>query len=189
MRNALSFTSTLLVLVLLGACDGRTKKDPPQQIIELNRSGKSDGKTQDVPQSKTAEAQETTRALPTQAVRLGDAQVRLLAPRIDVVHLRDLTGGPATVSSKTYLIVVVNISNVNQTKRVTYKTWTQDHLDLKNSLASVRDNFGNVCKKIDFGNSMRPIGTKRLSHKSCFAPKTTSFPVIFRENPGLWDSL
>ena len=43
----------------------------------------------------------------------------------------------------------------------------------------------NVIQLIDFSLH----GAKRLSHKSCFAPKTTSFPVIFRENPGLWDSL
>ncbi|MBN2578960.1 MAG: hypothetical protein JXB10_08210 [Pirellulales bacterium] len=114
---------------------------------------------------------------PEKAVRQGDLQVRIIKVVIGKVPLKDIfsDGG---ISQNNLLMVNLELTNMNQQKKVEYQSWSGKDISFERDYATLKDNFGNNYKRINFGVSTIPVGAIERS-ESIYPNKTVSDVLVF----------
>lgn len=106
---------------------------------------------------KLEQPPEASWAAPDKAVRQGDLQVQISKSAIVKVplksHLRD-----ASKSQDDLLMVKLELTNMNPAKKVEYRSWSGKDFSHQRDYATLKDNFGNNYKRINFGFSTSPQG-------------------------------
>jgi hypothetical protein len=109
-------------------------------------------------------------------VRQGDTQVRITAVRIGPVKLKDTFSGGGDTSTS-YLSINLDIANLSQSKKIDYKTWQGADFSFGRDYASLRDNHGNVYKRIDFGFGSDIVGQTKAD--AMYPGKSISDTLVF----------
>ena len=122
---------------------------------------------------------------PDQPGQLGNVQVRLSSVTLGRVVLRDRTPFPgrenALGESKDQLLsIVVEISNLDPNRKLDFKTFAGKQLSFERDNATLRDNFGNLYRGIDFGFSSLPEFGTISRHIICSGQL---FAQFFRSHP------
>lgn len=158
MRLSVSLLLFAAVSAISCGCPaGANRPEPTQETVAPADTNKLDP----IPKSNNAPGPVESRAQFGQAVRLDDVQVRLTSVKLGKVLLKTIGG--TGESSKSHLLVGVALQNMNQTRKLDYKTWAGETFDLDGAFATARDNFGNSYKRVGFGFSTHPVGGIRGS--------------------------
>jgi hypothetical protein len=94
-----------------------------------------------------------------QAVRQGDVEIKVTQVLLGKVPLRSKIDQSESVSQDDLIAICVELRNVSQSRKVEYESWLGRHLAFGRDHATLKDNFGNVYKRIDFG-----FGTEIIGH-------------------------
>jgi len=92
-----------------------------------------------------------------EAVQQGDMQLRVVNVKIGKVPLKDSFRDDAE-SKDELLTITVELKNVNATKKIDYNTWSGKSISFDRDFATLKDNFENSYKRINFGFSTQPAG-------------------------------
>lgn len=98
---------------------------------------------------------------------------------IGKVALRDSIRSATTKSAEDYLAVTFWVFNLSDAKKVNYRSWHQE-FTLGRDVAVLRDEFGNVYKRVGFGLGTQPVGA--VKSESIY-PKTNIEDVLVFERP------
>ncbi len=145
------------------------------------KSGNARVAQSDTPASKPLAKQPITPAdtwvmAPAPAV-LGDVRVRLSVMRVGKVPLKGPTG--ASESQNSLLMILVEITNRNEDRKLSYATWTRDSVALTRDLATLQDDLGNHYRHIDFGIFDKPLG--RTNDGSLYPDRPINDLLVFEE--------
>jgi hypothetical protein len=114
------------------------------------------------------------------AVQQGELQVRVTDVKVGKVQLSDSFGGNQE-SRDDLLSISLELTNVSPTKKLDYKTWSGKDISFSRDFATLRDNFDNIYKRIDFGFSTSPLGAVKGSES--IYPNKSVIDVIVFEKP------
>lgn len=84
------------------------------------------------------------------SVNFGDGQIGPVL--VEGITGKRLAEGP-------YVRIFLRINNTTATTKLSYKTWRGDLADLDTAPAVLKDEFGNVYRRINFGIGERPFGS------------------------------
>ena len=110
--------------------------------------------------------------------QVGKVAVRVLSAATGRV---EIVGGFVREARRTeepYFAVSVSIANLSADKKLTYESWTGRDFAITKDYASLKDEHGNVYKRINFGVSSRPKGGVDRSD-SIYPEKTLSDVLVF----------
>jgi len=110
------------------------------------------------------------------AVTQGDVIVQINEIKIDKVPLKDL--GTDAVSKKELLMVKVDLWNKNATKKLEYRTWAGADFATERDYATLKDNFGNGYKRLNFGFGTHPVGAVERS-EALYPRKSVKDVLVF----------
>jgi hypothetical protein len=116
------------------------------------------------------------------SIAFGDRQeidsVVVWAKRAEIaqVLLRDPLSGKPGASTEKHLIVWLGIENESATKKVNYRTWAPE-LPFGNDAALLRDEFGNIYKRVMFGVGVEPL--LRMRSASIYPGKGITDVLVF----------
>jgi hypothetical protein len=113
----------------------------------------------------------------TDTVRQGDVTVRIKSVVIGKVPLKDQIRGSRSASADPLLAIEVEIANVGLNKKVQYQTFMGRGFSLGLDYTTLRDNFDNIYKRIDFGFSSKPTGA--TESESIYPGKSITDVLIF----------
>ncbi|WP_165232279.1 hypothetical protein [Aquisphaera insulae] len=119
---------------------------------------------------------------PDQPGQLGNVQVRLMSVILAPVSLRDRTPFPGRenergVSKEPLLSIVVEISNLDQNRKLDFKTLAGKQFSFERDSATLKDNFGNRYRGINFGFSSLP--ELRTEEESIYPGKSVKDHLVF----------
>jgi len=114
----------------------------------------------------------------TQEVEQGDVQVRVVSASVGIIPLQGGFSSSVPESSESYLKVVLEVSNLSQNKKVDFTTWMGRDFSLAHDYASIRDEHGNVYKRIDFGLGTRAQG--QFEQGSIYPAKSVADVLVFQ---------
>ncbi len=155
------------------ACGGCGRKpnriqpepEPPIQARATAPRAAAEPTDKAEPQAKSEPAPKTPELVwspPTETVQIGDIQVRIVKTTLGKVPLKDVVRKDAR-SKDVLLAVSLELTNTNSTKKVEYRTWTGRDLSFDREYATLKDNFGNGYKRINFGFGATPVGAVERS--------------------------
>jgi hypothetical protein len=110
------------------------------------------------------------------AVRQGDLEVQVTQVGIGQVPLKTITGN--SLSKDNLLMIKVQMVNSNPTKKLEYQSWSGRDFSLDRDYATVRDNFDNSYKRINFGLGTYPVGAIERS-ESIYPSKSLTDVLVF----------
>ena len=84
------------------------------------------------------------------------------------------------MSKDNLLTIVMQITNVSQTKKVDYRTWGAKSLSMRRDFAKVRDEYDNFYKRLDFGFGNKPTGR---TEQASIRPGESMTDVLIFERP------
>jgi hypothetical protein len=155
---------------VLVSCSGiNSPPEPIQKEVEIKPAAKN------VPQGPFWSPVNKT-------VRQGDIQVEIGNAHVDNVILVK-SSGEKVLSGETHLAIVLSLTNVNQNKKVEYQGWTgkKYNFDRELDFATIKDNFGNQYKRIDFGIFLSPFGS--VSEEAAIYPGKSIIDVLVFQRP------
>ncbi len=168
-------------LGLLSAAHRTTERlgrelERPERIVGEEKATGTDSKTP--PKTvKPDRPPEPSWSPSDNAVRHGDLQVKIASASIGKVALKDVIR-EAAVSEKEFLIVKLELLNLNTTKKVEYYTWSGKDISFDRDYATLKDDFGNGYKRIGFGFGSYPIGAVE-KYASVHPFKTLTEVLVF----------
>lgn len=109
-------------------------------------------------------------------VKQGDVTVRITSVQSGKVPLKAGFGDSESKSADPLLAIEVLIGNAGPNKKVEYHTFMGRGFSIGRDYASLRDNFGNIYKRIDFGIS-KPIGSNES--ESIYPNKSITDVLVF----------
>ncbi|RMF95397.1 MAG: hypothetical protein D6741_11745 [Planctomycetota bacterium] len=100
----------------------------------------------------------TSGALPwREPFQMGNARLEIVSARIGPVELKGVMVDRYT-TDKDYLEIRIRVTNTSTTKRLSFRSWQGRDLAVFDSFASLRDEYDNVLRRIDFGLGTDPVG-------------------------------
>ena len=114
------------------------------------------------------------------ALRVGDVEISVTSARVSRAWIRDdfaLAEKPF-LSLDHVLSVTLQLVNLSETKILEYHTWNGAQMSLDLDFASLRDNFDNLYKRIDFGPGSQPEG--RTESQTVQPGKTVTDVLVFQ---------
>ncbi|OWK46640.1 hypothetical protein FRUB_00339 [Fimbriiglobus ruber] len=171
------------------ACGGIKKKPEPVQ------QEKDSKPTTDAPvAAKPAPTPEAVWSAPDKWVQQGDVSVHIEWSYIGKVQLEEIVPMDGAGSKDEHFAVKLSLTNINPTKKVEYHSWggaeiptDGDFAALKESVAmhknaaTLKDNFGNNYKRVNFGLVTKPVGA--VSGNESIYPNKTITDVLVFEKP------
>ena len=109
------------------------------------------------------------------AVRQGDVEVNILDVTVDFVKIKGVSDTTYNSTDK-QLQVSLDVFNVSETKKVTYRTWSKNDFGLESS-AELKDNFGNRYMPVTFGLTTKAEG--QVTVESLYPGKSVSDLLVF----------
>ncbi len=109
-------------------------------------------------------------------VRQGDVEFRVNGVLRSQVPMRDLLGD-LTVSKDELLLIVIQVRNLSQTKKLEYRSWMGEDFAFERDFATLQDNFGNHYKRITFGIGTKVVG--QAESDSFYPGKSVSDILVF----------
>jgi len=117
----------------------------------------------------------------TQAVTVGEAQIRVSSARIASVEIHDRNTDRTEKSTDVVFVVTIEVSNLSETAILEYKTWAGQATGFSRNFGTLEDDKGNGCRRRIFGETATPVG--RVDRVS-IAPKQSTKDVLVFERPG-----
>lgn len=114
---------------------------------------------------------------PNKAVKLGDLQIKITKLLIGKVHIKNVIDKDF-VSQDDFLVIRLDLLNINPTKKINYQTWSGKLISISRDFASLKDNFGNTYKRIEFGFGSYPVGSVERT-ESIYPNKSVSDILVF----------
>jgi hypothetical protein len=111
------------------------------------------------------------------AIQQGDLQLRVTKVTIGQVPLKDSFNDDSK-SQDELLMVNLELTNINETRKMEYNTWSGENISFDRDYATLVDNFGNSYKRIKFGFSTNPVGAVARS-ESIYPNKTVNDVLVF----------
>jgi len=108
------------------------------------------------------------------SVRQGDMEIEVSSVVVGRVDVQTL--GSSAKSKEVLLTVTVKLTNLSESKKVDYSTWGETSFSFGDNSVSMKDNFGNSYKTVNFGIS-EPEG--RISSDSIYPEKSLTDVLIF----------
>jgi len=149
---------------------------------ELKDSGgvKAKTDTPTPPPAGTGSAKEPPAATPQwasarQAVRQGHMQIKIKKCAFGKVAVASVMD--ESESKGSLLAITLDITNLSETKKVTYRTWRGGDFVIKRDYATLTDSFGNSYQRITFGFSTKPKGA--VASESVYPAKTIQDVLVF----------
>jgi len=112
------------------------------------------------------------------AIQHGDLQVEVTRVYMGKIPIKAL--GDLTYSKDDLLAIHLKLSNMNPTKKLDYSTWSGKIISLTRDFATLRDNFGNGYRRIDFGLTAYPEGSVERSESIYYNKPITDVLVFER---------
>ena len=109
-------------------------------------------------------------------VRQGDMQIRVASVKTGKVAIRDAMGGENSNSKDALLSITVELTNLSETKKLDYTTWGGGNFAVERDFATLKDNFDNSYKRINFGMDP-PVG--RIKSDSIYPGKSLTDVLVF----------
>jgi hypothetical protein len=111
-------------------------------------------------------------------VRQGDVEVKVVSVRDGRVSTVERITGEKGASKDSLLSITIEISNLSETKKVDYLTWSEQAFALRSG-ATIVDNFGNPYKLVNFGFGTDVVGSTRGD--SIYPGKSIQDTIVFEE--------
>lgn len=122
-------------------------------------------------------ASDPTAWLPAnQPARLGEVQIRIVSASVGRIRMKG-TLSDGFESNDEYLKLVVEVTNQSRSRKRDFATWMGRDFSISQDYAVVRDNHGNVYKRMDFGFSTRPEG--QIDRESLYPGKSIQDVLVF----------
>lgn len=110
-------------------------------------------------------------------VAQGDVQIRVTAARVGKVTLQDRILDRTFETDEPYLTVVVRVSNESRTSKLDFATWMGMDFSFERDYASLKDNYGNIYKRVTFGATTHPVG--HVERASLYPHKSLEDVLVF----------
>jgi hypothetical protein len=197
--TCLSLFSILAVITITGATasvieevgkaiddSSQMARASQQTLVSAGSSDQSEAsKAASVPaeaQSAAPEKSATARAWHNaqEPIHEADLQLRVTGVTIGQVALKDAIDRE-TKSQEKLLIVSLELTNVNATRKMNYTSWSGKTISFVRDYATMEDNFGNSYKRINFGFGTSPLGS--VEDTASIYPKETITDVLVFEKP------
>lgn len=94
----------------------------------------------------------------TRPIQFGDIRVQVISASIGKIDLKDMFGDAAE-SRNELLAIVLEVTNLNPQRKIDYYTWRGRDFAFDRDFGTLRDNFGNNYKRIDFGYGTFPTNS------------------------------
>lgn len=111
--------------------------------------------------------------------QIGDIVARVISAKIMKVPLVGLAGN-RQISKDPLLVLIVEASNISETRKATYKTWAGADIASIDRSANLSDNFGNAYKRATLGIA-KPDG--RVMSEASIYPGASITDVLVYEIP------
>jgi len=111
--------------------------------------------------------------------KIGESTITLTAAVIGPIAY--ISSDKFETSDESYLRLQLKIENQSSTKKVTYKTWNGDAIVADHDFATVKDNFGNILKRMDFGLGSKVDGS--VGQPESIYPQDGLSDVLVFEKP------
>lgn len=175
----IAVTSALLASLALCGCQDLTSSKSSSEAApsKTEKTSKSTGekpepaKEVEKPAAKEDEPKWTSS---DKALVLGGVRVSIESVRIGKLTIQGLSDR-TTETDKTYLLVTVNISNQNDSKKIDYRSWGSRRSIFDQG--GLKDNFGNAYNRITFAIT-RPVGAVDGS-ESIYPGKSIQDVLVF----------
>lgn len=109
-----------------------------------------------VPSEKQEEQEQWFDA--THPIQSGDIRVQVISASVGKIDLKDMFGDAAE-SRNELLAIVLEVTNLNPQRKMDYYTWRGRDFAFDRDFGTLRDNFGNNYKRIDFGYGTFPTNS------------------------------
>ena len=103
--------------------------------------------------------------------------MQVVKTSIRKVPLKDIFQKEAT-SKDVLLMVELKLLNTNPTKKVEYYGWAGKNISFDRDYATLKDNFDNSYKRINFGLGSYPVGSVERA-ESIYPNKTVTDVLVF----------
>jgi len=97
-------------------------------------------------------------AKPPSVYWIGDIRTEVSSVRVDTIEVEDSIWSNKVETSKPYLTIAVKVSNRAENRKAEYKSWMGASVSFTRDYAALRDNHGNIYKRIDFGVGRSVVG-------------------------------
>ena len=104
------------------------------------------------------ESKEETWASAQNAIRQANIEIRITQVLVGKIPLRAGFDDSETQSKDKLLKVVLELHNLSKSKKIEYQSWSGRDLSFNRDYATLKDNFGNNYKRINFGFGTKVIG-------------------------------
>lgn len=155
----------------------RTTPPPPRSAVVPSPSRPSPAIPPPPRKERVDRPAKPSWTLADKVVRLGDLKVQITETTIGKVQLKDIFREDAT-SKEDFLIVKLELRNLNPTKKVEYRSWAGEDFSLGHDHAALIDNFNNRYKRIGFGLGSYPVGAVKGS-ESLYPNKSVTDVLVF----------
>lgn len=109
------------------------------------------------------------------SVKQGDVSVKVISAKIDKVIITNSI--QQSESKDPLLSLVIEITNTSDVKKCEYRTWSGAEISFDRDYGSLRDEHGNIYKRINFGIFDRPEG--QIVQESIYPGKSIKDILIF----------
>ena len=176
-RVNLCLLSAISFCFIACAGGGSNVKEPtPQTDSEVKQNQKSDAKPT---VAKPSVGNSAKWFDPNTPLTLGDGRVKLLKGFIGKVPLEHL--GRASQSASELLSFSFEVTNLSDTRKMNYQPWSGKLFQVDRNFATLKDNFGNNYKRIDFGIGSHP--TDAIEHNESLYPGKSLNDLLVFEVP------
>lgn len=158
----------------------RLKHATNQELVAQEGVGDDDADGADPVQQPAGEAVATVEWAPhDQPVRQGDIQVQILGASVGKVSVDDALSfsDEPSYSAEDLLAITLSISNLSETKKITYRTWAGADFSFDRDYATLRDEHENTYARSAFGSTAEPVG--RTRHESIRPGESVTDVLVF----------
>lgn len=109
------------------------------------------------------------------SVQNGDLRITIKSVSTGYTFVKTLAGDMGQTGP--YLLIILDISNLSNSKKVDYTTWRGEQVSTERDYAELTDDNGNVYKRINFGLNTTPYEDNIAIYPSQTASDTLAFEM------------